>query len=723
MATAKKTSAKTTKKKAAPTKTTTTAQGPEWIQRVSRKVDAALKLSGSKAKLRPCLDEPALAAFEKKMGAPLPAEYRDYVKFHANGGNGPFGGIIPLKKFENKNGQIIIEISRLDHGEPVMLMVNGANVGDVITTDENTDELYVVDAFAPFFEKWVDDDLLTYELNRAVSRAISSKKQMKPELHALVLEYASLVDHPPTNGIPRALLALYLGDRATAERLSNELGLQDRNDEEKFQASSGNFSLLEALYPDELAAVNSKDPERIAKIATHANADVRVWVAYSDATPTEALSKMAEDPSDDVRYRVAVQPKASRETLQRIFDFTLPIWREKGGNSKRLIALEGGLRHPSAPPENAETMCKLHATLGGPLLPWLLRTALAQPTLPLATVKSFAAHEHPAVRHAVALHPSLAGAPDVIEKLSKDEDFAVRGAIAFRTDAPPEILTALTRDPIAKVLEIVLWNEHTPVAAITRLIAEGRSDLLPLLARVTDRLPEPTKSLLTSHPWYRPERTSWPPPGFIDPDGKQRIASRSFRYDPAGGHRRFHPNASTYDVWVAGAYAHPSFPVPLLPAYVDEHYSNGGRELASHPWLDAKLIENLAAKHDPEELTTSTRAAVAAHPRVPVALLEELAKEWKSIAGAVAQNPNVPTALLETLAASPESDVREEVATNLRTPLATLTLLAKDSELGVRRAVAANASSPLGLVDSLKDDASEYVRAVVDWTQKARASA
>ncbi|MEO7111138.1 MAG: hypothetical protein ABI183_11930 [Polyangiaceae bacterium] len=733
MATAKKSSAKTTKKKAAseekkgaPTKSTTTGQGPEWIQRVSRKIDASLKLSGTKPKLRPCLDEKTLAAFEKKMGASLPAEYRDYVKFHANGGNGPFGGITPLKKFENRNGQLIIEISQLDHGEPVMLMVNGANAGDVVTTDENTGELYVVDAFGPFLEKWVDDELLRYELNRAIARGALSKKKLKPELHALILEYASLLDAPGTNALPKAMLALYLGDRATAERVANEMSIEDarKGDDAKFELGGGNFGLLEALYPDELAASRSNDPAQLAKLAVHANTDVRVWCAVAEATPAEALSKMAEDSSDDVRYRVAVHANATGETLKRVFDFTLPIWKAKGGSSKLLFALEGAVRHANASVENAETICKIHAVSIGPLVPWLLRAALAQPTLPLATVESFASHEHPAVRHAVACHPALAAAADLLATLSKDEDAAVRGAVAFRFDAPTEILGALTRDSIANVLEIALWNAQTPTEAITRLIVERRSDLLPQLATIVDRLPEPAKSLVTSHPWFRPTRVSWPPPGFIDTEGRQCIASRSFRYNPGEGQRRFRPDASAYDVWVSGAYAHPSYPVPLLPAYVEEHYYNGGCELALHPWLDEKLLEILASKRDPDELTANVRSAVAMHPRLPLALLEELAKEpWKSMPAAVAKNPNVPIALLETLASSNESDVREAVAENLRTPFATLTALAKDPELRVRRAVAGNASSPLALVDALTDDPSEYVRGVVDWTKKARAYA
>jgi uncharacterized protein (TIGR02996 family) len=47
-------------------------------------------------RLNACLTEPELAAFEGRIGTPLPAEYRMFLKTMGNGGAGPDNGLHPL---------------------------------------------------------------------------------------------------------------------------------------------------------------------------------------------------------------------------------------------------------------------------------------------------------------------------------------------------------------------------------------------------------------------------------------------------------------------------------------------------------------------------------------------------------------------------------------------------------------------------------------------------
>ena len=111
------------------------------MKRIARKVDAAKLLSKSKAKVfRPVLDEAKIAAFEKTLGAPVPQDYRDYLRYLGGGGYGPYAGIVPLKKGENAVTSIVV--SELDHGEPILLLADGPEAGTVVGLDENTEEWF-----------------------------------------------------------------------------------------------------------------------------------------------------------------------------------------------------------------------------------------------------------------------------------------------------------------------------------------------------------------------------------------------------------------------------------------------------------------------------------------------------------------------------------------------------------------------------------------------------
>ncbi len=64
-----------------------------------RRLDPDRTLFGAQAHrymLGPCLTAPELAVHEKRLGSPLPAEYRDFLKEVGHGGAGPFYGLFQL---------------------------------------------------------------------------------------------------------------------------------------------------------------------------------------------------------------------------------------------------------------------------------------------------------------------------------------------------------------------------------------------------------------------------------------------------------------------------------------------------------------------------------------------------------------------------------------------------------------------------------------------------
>lgn len=725
-------SKKTTSKAAAPkkkrAKETAAAKpkagAPAWVNRIARKVDSAKLLTKSKAKIfRPTLDEAKITAFEKQLGLPVPKEYRDYLLYLGGGGYGPYNGIVPLQVGKAENDVKAIVVSVLDHNEPILLVAEGTQTGKVVGFDEDEEKWFTLGTFPEFFEQWIDDELLHDAVDHAIQSSLETRKQLKPELHALVLEFATIFDRPVLPGsrwearIPNATLALYLGDRAKAERVCAEL-VAIEQDEEKIELGGGTYSLVNALWPNDVENSRSKDPAIFEPLSKHPSAAVRRFVVWQERLSPASLANMAEDPSDEVRGFVARHPNATAEILARVFEFSKQRWNELGPSTQRLFALTGAARNPNASPAHAEEICKVHASSKEPHAPWLVRDALLHPKLSAPTLSALAKHSHPAIRQGVASHPSLSMTD--LEALAKDADESVRAAIGFRSDTPPEILTQLTRDDFESVVIVAIWNKRTPHPALVRLVAEGRSDLLVALAQ-RENLDKKAADHVKKHPWYRePQTYDFPFTPTIMPDGKQCIACRSFRNNPTGGHHRYFASASSFEAWDEGAYAHPAFPVPILPAYVDEHYGNGGREMCLHPWLDDALMTRLATPKEPMELHSSTLSAIALHPRLLPALREKLLEGYGE---SIARNPVALPAILEMLATSPAADVRAAVAGHRRTPTSTLISLAKDSELTVRRSIAANSSTPPSVVDALVKDENEHVRSVAEWNMKARALA
>src|SRR5580658_7105770 len=52
-------------------------------------------------RLNTTLDEPAIAAFERRHHVTLPSDYRTFLTSVGNGGAGPFHGVLPLGKVDH----------------------------------------------------------------------------------------------------------------------------------------------------------------------------------------------------------------------------------------------------------------------------------------------------------------------------------------------------------------------------------------------------------------------------------------------------------------------------------------------------------------------------------------------------------------------------------------------------------------------------------------------
>jgi hypothetical protein len=120
-----------------------------------------------------------------------------------------------------------------------------------------------------------------------------------------------------------------------------------------------------------------------------------------------------------------------------------------------------------------------------------------------------------------------------------------------------------------------------------------------------------------------------------------------------------------------------------------------------------------------EDLATDTNQicqAVAANPKTPIYLLEELATyEYWEVRCRVAQNPNTPIPLLKKLSKDKSCDVYLGVLQNPNAPIDWLIeAFDRSEESGlIRYTLAQNASLPIYIIEELACDFDRYIRTEV----------
>jgi len=152
--------------------------------------------------------------------------------------------------------------------------------------------------------------------------------------------------------------------------------------------------------------------------------------------------------------------------------------------------------------------------------------------------------------------------------------------------------------------------------------------------------------------------------------------------------------------------ADPRSPAVVLEELAGDADENVRMEVAGNP---ATLVEALCRLAG--NANVSVRMEVAGNPATPAEALSRLAGDAKTdVRRKAARNAATPVEALCRLAENAEEDVRMAVAGNATTPAEALSRLAGDAGKFVRRAVAGNATTPVEVLSRLAGDAGKGVR-------------
>lgn len=303
---------------------------------------------------------------------------------------------------------------------------------------------------------------------------------------------------------------------------------------------------------------------------------------------------------------------------------------------------QAALEHPNSPTTTREEVLALQEGRALPrktllrflqMGPWLAALVAKNPSSSQSLLRRLSMQEEWRVRQAVAANERLA--PSLLRQMAKDPDRDVRLAAASNRSTPSEALQGLLGDPDDEVRQAVLANPTLDKQNLTEL----------------DRLQQGDATLSheqLSH-WLR--QGSWL--------------------------RR----------WVA---LHPALPADLQQSCAKDGDWQVRQAVAQNPNANPKLLELLAQDPDPD-----VRQAVTAHLSTPATVLAKLANdEHPEVRLRVLQHPQANASLCRLLAEDPHWMVRQGVAACPHTPPEVLIALAQDPDRDVRQTLAVRQHLP-----------------------------
>jgi len=230
--------------------------------------------------------------------------------------------------------------------------------------------------------------------------------------------------------------------------------------------------------------------------------------------------------------------------------------------------------------------------------------------------------------------------PQVLVKLSGDEDKYVRSEVARNPSMPPEALVKLSGDEDHFVRLEVARNPSTPPEALVKLSGDEDKYVRSEVAR----------------------NPSMPPEALVKLSGDQ-----------------------IPDVRLEAA-RNPSMPPELLVKLSGDKDKNVRNGVAQNPSTPPELLVKLSGDEN-----GVVRSRVAQNPSTPPEVLAKLSgDERKFVRLGVAQNPSTPSELLVKLSGDEDKYVREGVASNTAAPPELLVKLSGDEDKYVRWVVANN---------------------------------
>lgn len=544
--------------------------------------------------------------------------------------------------------------------------------------------------FRAWYEKWVEG-MLRYEISSAVSSALHAQNQSRRH-HEHILRWAYLLQQAtsPEDIRDQAMLELYLGRRDSAIALLDDLETNHGSDTPLFNLDS----LRRAIYAADFERAESDEPSALAMAATHKCAQVRTAVARNPDAPPDVLASLGTDSDPGVRLALAQHPSTPWPVLEQAFkDNTAKALSVSDKDT--LIALEAIVRHPSATTEVADALARFN---NGALSFWAVRAAALTSLISVDALTSLATHAQPVVRQAVALNERT---PDgVIRSLAKDTHWAVRFGVASRPSLPISLLEQLAKDPRSEVRATVACHPKCTVDLLLKLAKDHDYEVLVsvLSCQPRNKLPDKIRKAVSKHP-SKPEAVL-----------KNEKIFGIWKY--LGASYIFLNLDATSAMAIADKnYSHPAYPEPLiertLSSKPEPKDTMFGYQAAKHPFLQPHTLAKLA-----KDEYSYSREAIARREDCPPGSLELLAQDdLAMVRGAAAKNPNLPRDIWEKLVKQEQWEVRAGCAQN--TVLATaadLAMLATDPEVYVRRAVLMNPKVPVDIVKMLAKDRDPEVK-------------
>ena len=224
------------------------------------------------------------------------------------------------------------------------------------------------------------------------------------------------------------------------------------------------------------------DPDSLEKLSDNDAAWVRQLVAGNPGTTPEILFKLAFDEDDLVRESVSMCNNAPPWALRHIYVTDGPSrWLARNPNTPSDILTEWALN--SQDPQ---------ALIYNPSVPMeTLRIALSRFNLGRND------------REDLASHPQAP--PEILEKLGRSKEPAVRRKVAENPSTPPKVLASLARDAFPTIRLLTASHPSTPAKALAWLAKDG-NDAIGAAVRAHPDVPPEALDALARKPYSYDER-------------------------------------------------------------------------------------------------------------------------------------------------------------------------------------------------------------------------
>ncbi|MFD7868244.1 hypothetical protein [Streptomyces sp. NPDC059783] len=369
---------------------------------------------------------------------------------------------------------------------------------------------------------------------------------------------------------------------------------------------------------------------------------VRQYLAENDHTPDDLRTRLAADPSPEVRSAVAQWWTAAPEPVRRRL-LTDP---EDSVRAAACATYFRRLPHPVPPPD---------------LVPRLLAD--------------------PVTRAGAVRHCTLDTA--TAHRLAEDPDDEVRIALAAHPDLPSALRDALAQDPDPRVAVRVFAREDTPE---------------PVRARIHDRIHSPS----TPPGDWLTHAESLDDVAF-EREVMGQVARAELRaLRPAWVTADPVPYAdSPYVCFRASAAMSDRLPPPLVARLLDDEESSVRTTMALHARdrIDPATAERLDRTHRPDKRVLWRPADD--FPLPPEALRRLATDPDPRMRQLAPRDPDLPLPVIRRLATDPDDVVRRTVAAHPRLPPDDLTRLLADPSEHVAATAAANPALPLAFMHRL----------------------